>query len=268
MSLLKGLSDAQVDTIIPPDTFLLGYRGSIAHGMYVPNNEPNSIDDKDIMGICFAVDDVYFGLGNFEQREVFLNEWDSVIYEFKKFMRLLIKSNPNVMSMLWLRPGDYIVKTPAAELLISCRDLFATKEAYYSFTGYAYGQMHKMEHGAFKGYMGEKRKRLVEKFGYDTKNAAHLIRLLKMGIEFLIDGQLNVFRHDATQLLEIKNGLWTLDQVKTEARRLFILAEQTFISSKLPLRPDMNLVNKLVLLMMEDHLSKRCIARKTIPISI
>lgn len=26
---------------------LSGYRGSIAHGMYVPNSNPNSIDDKD-----------------------------------------------------------------------------------------------------------------------------------------------------------------------------------------------------------------------------
>lgn len=25
---------------------LLGYRGSVAHGMYVPNSDPNSIDDS------------------------------------------------------------------------------------------------------------------------------------------------------------------------------------------------------------------------------
>ena len=31
---------------------LHGYRGSIAHGMYEPTTEPNSIDDKDTMGVC------------------------------------------------------------------------------------------------------------------------------------------------------------------------------------------------------------------------
>ena len=28
---------------------LAAYRGSIAHGMYVPNTDPTSIDDKDVM---------------------------------------------------------------------------------------------------------------------------------------------------------------------------------------------------------------------------
>jgi len=34
------------------------------------------------------------------------------------------------------------------------------------------------------GYMGKKRRELVMRVGYDAKNAAHLIRLLRMGIEF------------------------------------------------------------------------------------
>ena len=38
------------------------YRGSIAHGMYVPTNDPNSIDDKDVMSICVPPIDYYFGL--------------------------------------------------------------------------------------------------------------------------------------------------------------------------------------------------------------
>lgn len=37
----------------------------------------------------------------------------------------------------------------------------------------------------FSGYMGEKRKAMVRKYQYDVKNAAHLIRLLRMGAEFL-----------------------------------------------------------------------------------
>jgi len=93
--------------------------------------------------------------------------------------------------------------------------------------------------------MGKKRKELVEKYGYDTKNAAHLIRLLRMGIEFLNDGQLQVIRQDAQQLLEIKRGEWTLDKVKAEAERLFISAETAFTLSKLPNKPDHDKINKL-----------------------
>lgn len=56
--------------------------------------------------------------------------------------------------------------------------------------------------------MGERRKALVRRHGYDTKNAAHLIRLLRMGIEFLQSGELLVDRsgHDAGELLAIKRG--------------------------------------------------------------
>jgi hypothetical protein len=93
--------------------------------------------------------------------------------------------------------------------------------------------------------MGAKRKALMEKYGYDTKNAAHLIRLLRMGMEFLKDGELNVTREDASQLLEIKRGEWTLEQVKAEAERGFNLAEQAYLASNLPKYPDVDKINKL-----------------------
>lgn len=243
---MKGLSEQEKNEIIPPHTFLLGYRGSIAHGMYIPNSKPNSIDDKDILGVCFGPINCYVGLGKFEQREKFLREWDSVIYEARKFVSLLIKANPNVLSLLWLDPVHYITIEPAGQLLIDNRGLFSTKEAYYAFTGYAYGQLKRMTTGAFMGYMGEKRKALVEKFGFDTKNAAHLIRLLRMGIEFLNTGELQVHRHDGPQLLEIKNGQWSLEKVKAEAEILFKRAEEAFDRCTLPRRADLNKVNALL----------------------
>jgi hypothetical protein len=41
--------------------------------------------------------------------------------------------------------------------------LFVGRHVYKPFVGYATQQLYKMEHGAFKGYMGEKRKALVER---------------------------------------------------------------------------------------------------------
>ena len=78
-----------------------------------------------------------------------------------------------------------------------------------------------MEHYSTMGYMGEKRKALVDKYKFDTKNASHCIRLLRMCMEALITGEVHVFREDASQLLEIKRGRWSLEQVKAEADRLF-----------------------------------------------
>ena len=93
--------------------------------------------------------------------------------------------------------------------------------------------------------MGAKRKAIVDKFGYDLKNAAHLIRLLRMGAEFLKDGELYVHRDDAQQLLEIKRGEWTLEQVKAEADKWFALSEQAYINSTLPKSPDLAKINEL-----------------------
>jgi hypothetical protein len=132
-------------------------------------------------------------------------------------------------------------------LLINKRDLFVSKRIYHSFVGYAYGQIKKMEHANFQGYMGSKRKALVEKFGYDCKNAAHAIRLLRMGIEFLKEGEFHVFRDDAPQLMEIKTGKWTLDQVKKEADHQFKRIESAYDECKLPKTPDHKKINELVM---------------------
>lgn len=245
---LHGLSQEEVSRIFPANMILAGYRGSIAHGMYFdPKKVRDSIDDKDLMGVCIGPKESVYGLEVFEQHEVFYNEWDSVTYELRKFMRLLYGSNPNVLSLLWLQPQHYVYMDDLGRELIAARGMFVTKKIYYSFTGYAYSQLKRMTHFAFNGYMGAKRKSLVERFGFDTKNAAHLIRLLRMGIEFLRDGELHVLRHDAQQLMEIKRGEWTLDQVKAEADLLFKRAEQAYDECKLPNEPDKKKVNDLLI---------------------
>jgi len=227
---------------------LNAYRGSVAHDMYIPNSDPNSVDDIDIMAVCVPPVDYYIGLNSYGSRgtrEIKYNEWDVVVYEATKLIRLLSKGNPNVLSILWVDPKEYITKRYSGEILLSHRDVFSCKHVYHSFTGYAYSQLHRMTHYVFEGYMGSKRKALVDKFGFDVKNASHLIRLLRMSIEFLNTGELIVKRPDANELLEIKRGEWELGKVKEEAGRLFKLAEIAYEKSSLPERPDADMVNKI-----------------------
>ncbi len=244
------------------DSILIGYRGSIAHGMYVPNTDPNSIDDRDIMAVIIPPVDTYLGLKHFGSRgtkEILpsdTNEWDVVTYEFIKYIKLLINSNPNVLSLLWLDEDLYVQRSKEGQELINNRDLFISKEIYKSFTGYAYGQLKRMEHFKFEGYMGEKRKALVTKHGYDCKNAAHCIRLLRMGIEFLNEGILYVNRKgiDSEELLEIKTGKWTLEQVKKEAMYVLKKAEEAYCNSKLQERPEEEKINKLCIELIKSKL--------------
>lgn len=244
---MKGLTEEIRKDLFPENLILLGYRGSIAHNMYVPHTNPNSIDDVDLMGVYMAPVDHYIGINKSkETHEKFIDKWDAVSYEFTKFVNLLLKSNPNVLSLLWVRENHYIERHPYGQLLIDNRDLFVSKKIYHSFTGYAYSQLKKMTHLATEGYMGKKRRELVQKYGYDCKNAAHCIRLLKMGTEFLVEGRLHVFREDAPKLLEIKRGDWKLEEVKAEAKRLFRLADEAYIYSTISTEPNYYKVNNLV----------------------
>jgi hypothetical protein len=103
------------------------------------------------------------------------------------------------------------------------------------------------------GYMGQKRRELVRRVGYDAKNAAHLIRLLRMGIEFLTEGTLLVERADAAELLDIKRGAWSLEKVKAEAERLFQLAQEAYVRSTLPPEPDRPRAERLCVEMISHY---------------
>lgn len=239
---------------------LTSYRGSIVHGTYLPENHPNSVDDKDVMAVCVPDIDHYYGLKTFHSKgtqEIKYNEWDIVVYEAKKFISLLANGNPNVLMMLWLEPNYYTQITSAGYLILENKELFSGKHVYHPFVGYAKGQLHRMTHTQYRGHMGAKRKALVEQFGYDCKNAQHLIRILRMGKEFLIEGEMHVLRKDASELLEIKKGEWSLERVMELADKEFALAEQAYQNSKLPNRPDRDKINQLCVSVISEAFNDR-----------
>ena len=238
---------------IEEHTILLAYRGSISHGTYIPS-EREGIDDKDVLGILIPPEKYISGLSKFDQIEKQEEEWDIVIYEIRKIFKLLLKANPNVLSILWSEKSDYIKVTELGQRIIDNRDIFVSKQAYHSFSGYAYSKLSQIEKNVFKGYMGEKRKNLVERVGYDSKNASHLIRLLRMGQEFLTEGRLYVKRKDAPELIDIKQGLWKLDRVKEVAEKEFALVKEAYIHSKLPDQPDFNKAEQLCVNIIRDYL--------------
>ena len=239
------------------DVILYAYRGSHAHGTYVPSSDPDSIDDIDTMGVFIYPLAYYFGVPTKAYRrtvEIWEGEWDVVYYEISHFFRLLMKCNPNVMMMLFLRDQDYFVLKDFGREIIESKHLFFSRLAAETFVGYAQSQLKKMTaFQACTGYLGEKRKRLIEKHGYDTKNASHCIRLLRMGCEFLETGGMNVFREDAGELIEIKQGKWPLEKVRASAEGLFASLDGLVEKSPLPDRPDVRGINDLLVSIMTRH---------------
>lgn len=222
--------------------------GSHSHGTYIPPEDPHGIDDVDFMAVVIPPFADVVGLNKFEHCLLKDGPIDCIVYEWSKYLSLLEKSNPNVVGTLWLDKKDVYCSSasPYRYLVLKNRSTFMTKALYPAFIGYAKGQMYKMTHYTHQGYMGDKRKQIVAKYGYDVKNAAHMIRLLRMGVEALETGTMKVLRPDAHEIISIKKGEWTIEQVIREATLLFDRAEKAMVNSTLPDKPDRNKINNMV----------------------
>ena len=202
--------------------------------------------DIDLIGAYVGAKEHYLGLSKADHWMPENMQLDIKMYELRKYMRLLLKQNPSLIETLFLKVEHMVIWTPAFWDIMKARKYIISKKAFDSFSGYARGQMHRMEERETKGRMGAKRKELVEKFGYDPKNASHLIRLLKMSIELLKTGEMEVARTtDAEMLRAIKRGEWALEDIKALAEQLFEQAERAKERSTLREKPDEKLVEQM-----------------------
>ena len=99
--------------------------------------------DDDIKGVTLAPKNYHYGfLNNFEQYEH--KDPDIVIYGLQKYTQLAVNNNPNMLETLYVDVGDILYMHPAFEKLMSIRDEALSKRAYHTFTGYARGQMQRL----------------------------------------------------------------------------------------------------------------------------
>lgn len=96
---------------------------------------------------------------------------------------------------------------------------------------------------------------LEARFGYDTKHAMHLVRLLRMAVEIAEGKGVIVRRPDAEELLEIRRGGWSYDYLRAWASAAEKLAEITWEESKLPRQPDREALDVLCMEVVESMLS-------------
>lgn len=99
------------------------------------------------------------------------------------------------------------------------------------------------------------RAELEARYGYDTKHAMHLLRLLRMGEEILRDGTVRVFRPDAEWLLSIRHGALTYEQVLALAAEHRAQLDRLIATSPLPDEPDVRAAEDLLICLQEDFLS-------------
>jgi len=221
--------------------------GSHSHGTYVPPETETGVDDIDLMVIVMPPPEFKLGLKKFDNASYKHGRFDVVIYDFEKWMTLLMKQNPNVIGTLFLHPDDLLVMQTYSRTMrkvLNNPQVIVSKKMAAAFMGYANSQLHKMTHQAHQGYRGATRKALVEKFGYDVKNGAHMIRLLRMCVETLNTGSMQVRRPDAAELIQIKQGAWSKERVLAEGEALNLAVKKALSTSLLRDEPDTLQINR------------------------
>jgi predicted nucleotidyltransferase len=96
------------------------------------------------------------------------------------------------------------------------------------------------------------RAELERKMGFDGKHGLHVVRLIKTCKELLLTGKYNVKRPDAKELLSIRNGEWTYDQLVEWAQKEIEEIEMIFATSTLRYEPERKMLNKILMEIIEE----------------
>jgi len=350
------------------NTIFLSVHGSHAYGTNIESS------DWDLRGVCIPPKEYYLNpFMHFEQADKF-TDVDCTIFGLNKFMQLAINNNPNVLEILFTVPEEHLVKNKFGQILIDNRELFLSKKARWTFSGYAIAQLkriktHKryldnppshqptraefglsdysvipveqleaaeslikskldswnpdfstiedadriliekkisdvcveiagaslyinkenlwkcaaissgispgfiqnmIQERAYRSRLAEwhnyqewqinrnpARAELEAKYGFDSKHAMHLVRLLTMCKEILLDGQMIVKRPDAKFLLEIRNGKLSYDELVTWAENMDKEMDNWYEKSPLPKNPDIKKIGNLTMQLTEEFLAQK-----------
>jgi hypothetical protein len=118
----------------------------------------------------------------------------------------------------------------------------------------------------FEDYQNWKKNRnpiraaLEAKMGYDGKFALHLIRLFRQCKDLLINRTFCVRRDDAKELLEIRNGFLTYEQLLEKAEKERNAIGELVKITKLPKAPDYKAIDKLCIDVISEFLNESAIA--------
>lgn len=175
-------------------------------------------------------------------------QYDFQIYSIVRYFSLCMDNNPNMIDSLFTPANCVIHSTQVAEVVRENRKMFLHKGSWHKFKGYAYSQMHKMSTKEPEG----KRKERVNEFGFDTKFAYHVVRLLNEVEQIMVEGDLDLQRN-REQLKSIRRGEWTQDQITQYFTDKEKILEETYSKSTLPYGPDEEKIKDLLLKCLEHH---------------
>lgn len=255
---MTGVNTGDRDTALANEIIRVEV-GSTAHGM------GTGADDLDLMGVYIETPEQTLGLAPTREHYVSRTQPEGVrsgpgdvdltMYSLRKYLRLACAGNPTVLVLLYSSTVHAI--NPLGEELRALAPAIVSRQAGHRFLGYLDGQLERMRGGGRQSRVPS-RPELVERYGFDTKYAAHALRLGMQGRELLRTGRLKLpMRSDnRSVVLAMRRGEYTREEafeIVSETRAL--LAADVNDRDLGPLRdqPDLDAVNAFAVRAHQEH---------------
>ena len=227
------------------DQILLSFiGGSQMHGAKI-----HDTDDTDWYGVFIEPPEKILGTDSYEHF-VFTtggerggnrsSDTDVCLYSLKKWAHLVCKGNPSVLHFLFAAPVfEHILW---AKMTLK-KEVFVAKSHLGAFLGYANAQMSRLLNQ--RGQKNCHRPFLEEQYGYDTKYAMHITRLLGEARELMETGSITLPRPNKELLIDIRLGKFKLHELVQMNNQLEVEAIAAKEKSPLPETVDRSRISEL-----------------------
>lgn len=234
--------------------------GSTVHG----TNVSDGLEDLDLMAVVvepmrmvagFYQEDTWTHRTKPDGVRSEAEDIDYVAYGLRKYLHLALKGNPTILLALFAPPDAVRIMTEDGGTLRGMWRDIVSKQVYAPFRGYM-----RQQHERLLGLRGQRnvtRPELVQKYSYDTKYAAHIIRLGLQGEEILLSSRITLPmpEPDRELVIAVRTGKFSLAEVSEK----IIAVENRIVAAHdrtaLPERPDWRKVQDWMLRTYQRHWS-------------
>lgn len=247
----RWLTDASYVTVM----------GSRAYGSYELDS------DYDFYGFCVPPMEVIFPYlagdipqfgkqkKNFNQLQLQeipsekYGDTDITIYNISRYFQLVMDNNPNMLDSLFVPDDCILLRDRVGKMVRDERRIFLSEKLFHRFKGMAFSHMKRITSRTREG----KRKDHVEKYGFDVKDASHVVRLMCEVEDFLLKGDADISAN-ASVIRAVRNGEWSLEDVTSffEKQLAFLEGKLEAGESVLPKYPDEDKIKVLLVNCLEE----------------
>lgn len=159
-------------------------------------------------------------------------------------MALAVQGNPAILALLFAPASHLVHVTPLGEELQALAPAIVSKQVAARFIGYAESQLARIESGST--YKRTNRPELIAAHGYDTKYAAHALRIAIEGEEILYTGRVTYPAPESRGALlrRMRAGELPVDEAIDLIARAIDRLKAADYSCTLPERPDLAAVQE------------------------